>query len=78
MNERLLLRLPHRQIVFTPRSGRCTDFPKMLRAFFRHDHDLVGEVSKLAYRMMQDFYPHLHGIFLEGGFDPKGRFVHVP
>ena len=29
MNERLLLLLPHRQIVFT--------FPKVLRAFFRHD-----------------------------------------
>ena len=48
MNERLLLRLPHRQIVFT--------FPKVLRAFFRHDHDLIGEVSRLAYRMIQDFY----------------------
>ena len=96
MNERLLLRLPHRQIVFT--------FPKVLRAFFRHDHDLTGEVSKLAYRIIQDFYsaaagrkiqgaaviayasagdfvrfnPHLHGIFLEGGFDRKGQFVHVP
>jgi hypothetical protein len=96
MNERLLLRLPHRQIVFT--------FPKVLRLFFRHDHELFGVVSRLAYRMMQDFYstaagrkvqgaaviayasagdfvrfnPHLHGIFLEGGFDRKGRFVHVP
>src|SRR5271157_1412834 len=96
MNERLLLRLPHRQIVFT--------FPKVLRPFFRHDHELFGEVSRLAYRMIQDFYstaagrkiqgaaviayasagdfvrwnPHLHGIVVEGGFDRKGRFVHVP
>jgi hypothetical protein len=96
MNERLLLHLPHRQIVFT--------FPKVLRVFFRHDHGLVGEVSRLAYRMMHDFYgaaagkkiqgaavipyasagdfvrfnPHLHGIFLEGGFDRQGRFVHLP
>jgi hypothetical protein len=31
MNERLLLRLPHRQFVFTPWSGRCTDLPKVLR-----------------------------------------------
>ena len=23
------------------------------------------------------FNPHLHGLFLEGGFDPQGRFVHV-
>ncbi len=37
MNE-LLLRLPHRQFVFTPRSGYCTDIPKVLRAFFRHDY----------------------------------------
>jgi hypothetical protein len=22
--------------------------------------------------------PHLHGIFLEGGVDRQGRFVHVP
>jgi hypothetical protein len=22
--------------------------------------------------------PHLHAIFLEGGFDKEGRFVHVP
>jgi len=35
MNEWFLLRLPHRQIVFT--------FPKVLRTFFRHDHGLVGE-----------------------------------
>ena len=24
------------------------------------------------------FHPHRHGLFLEGGFDHKGRFVHVP
>lgn len=96
MNERLLLRLPHRQMVFT--------FPKLLRVFFRHDRNLFGEVSRLVYRMIQRFYssaagcrirsaaviayssagdfprfnPHLHGIFLEGGFDRQGRFVHVP
>ena len=96
MNERLLLRLPHRQVVFT--------FPKVLRVFFRHGHGLVGDVSRLVYRIMQDVYgaaagrriqgaaviayasagdfvrwnPHLHAIFLEGGFDPQGRFVHIP
>jgi len=96
MNERLLLLLPHRQMVFT--------FPKVLRAFFRHDRMLYGEISKLVYRMVRSFYneaagsriqsaaviayasagdfarfnPHLHAIFLEGGFDREGRFVHVP
>jgi len=24
------------------------------------------------------FHPHWHGLFLEGGFDHEGRFVHVP
>ena len=96
MNERLLLALPHRQMVFT--------FPKVLRVFFRHDRRPYGEISKLVYRMIQRFYnaaagrrvhsaaviayttagefarwnPHLHAIFLEGGFDKEGRFIHVP
>jgi hypothetical protein len=96
MNEQLLLRLPHRQMVFT--------FPKVLRVFFRHDRNLSGEVSRLVYRMIQSFSneaagrriqsaaviayasagdfvrfnPHLHGIFLEGGFNRQGRFVHIP
>jgi hypothetical protein len=48
MNEQLLLRLPHRQFVFTHRSGRCTDIPKVLRAFFRHDKRLHGEISRLV------------------------------
>jgi hypothetical protein len=37
VNERLLLRLPHRQMVFT--------LPKVLRVFFRHDRNLVGEIG---------------------------------
>ena len=47
-DERLLLRLPHRQIVFT--------FPKVLRVFFRLDRGLFGEASRIAYRLIQDFY----------------------
>ena len=47
INERLLLLLPHRQIVFP--------FPKVLRVFFRHDRRLYGELSKLIYRMIQSF-----------------------
>jgi hypothetical protein len=39
-NERLLLRLPHRRIVFT--------VPRVLRLLFRLDHCLFGEVSKLV------------------------------
>jgi hypothetical protein len=48
MNEQLLLRLPQRQVVFT--------FPKVLRVFYRNDHRLVGDVSRLVYRMMQGVY----------------------
>jgi hypothetical protein len=96
LNERLMLLLPHRQVVFT--------FPKVLRVFFRYDRSLYGELCKLVYPMMQRFYaeaagrpiqgaaviayasagdfvrwnPHLHALFLEGGFDGEGRFVHVP
>jgi len=96
MNERLLLRLPHRQMVFT--------FPKVLRGFFRHHRTLYGDIARQVYAMISKFYnaaagcrvqsaaviayasagefarfnPHLHAIVLEGGFDPSGRFVHVP
>jgi len=96
MNERLMLRLPHRQFVFT--------LPKVLRVFFRHDRQLHGEISRLIHRLLQDFFtaaagmrirtggviafqtsgefvrwnPHWHGLFLEGGFDRNGRFVHIP
>ena len=96
MNEQLLLRLPHRQFVFT--------LPKVLRVFFRHDKRLHGEISRLIYGLVRDFTtaaagrphphrrsrglpelrtfarwnPHWHGLFLEGGFDREGRFVHVP
>jgi hypothetical protein len=62
MNERLLLRLPHRQMVFT--------FPKVLRGFFCHHRTLYGKFAR--------FNPHLHAIVLEGGFDPTGRFAHIP
>jgi len=96
MNQHLLLRLPHRQMVFT--------FPKVLRGFFRHHRSLYGEIARQVYAMITTFYnaaagcrlhsaaviayasagefarfnPHLHAIVLEGGFDPSGRFVHIP
>jgi hypothetical protein len=96
INEQLLLRLPHKQFVFT--------LPKVLRVFFRHDKRLHGEISRLIYRLLRDFvteaaggplrcagilvfqtagafcrfHPHWHGLFLEGGFDAEGRFLHIP
>ena len=61
MNEQLLLRLPHRQFVFT--------IPKVLRVFFRHDRRLHGEVSRLVYGLVaglrngscRQAYPHRCG-----------------
>ena len=47
MNEQLLLRLPHRQFVFT--------LPKVLRVLFRHDKSLRGEISRLIERLVRDF-----------------------
>jgi hypothetical protein len=47
INEQLLLRLPHRQFVFT--------LPKVLRVFFRHDTRLHGEISRLIYALVRDF-----------------------
>jgi hypothetical protein len=45
MNEQLLL--PHRQFVFT--------IPKVPRVFFRQDHRLHGEISRLVYALVRDF-----------------------
>ena len=96
MNEQLLLRLPHKQFVFT--------LPKVLRVFFRYDKRVHGEISRLIYALVRDFtteaagkpvhtaavlvfqssgsfcrfHPHWHSLFLEGGFDNEGSFVHIP
>ena len=104
MNEQLLLRLPHRQFVFTPWSGHRTDLPKVLRVFLRDDRRLHAEISRLIYGLVREFCteaagmpirtaavvvfqsegefsrwnPHWHSLGLQGGFDPEGRFVHVP
>jgi hypothetical protein len=42
-----MLRLPHRQFVFT--------LPKVLRVFFRHDTGLHGEIGRLIYGLLRDF-----------------------
>ena len=41
----------------------------------------IQSAAVIAYASAGDFVrfnPHLHGIFLEGGFDRQGRFVHIP
>jgi len=44
----LLLDLPHRQFVFT--------IPKILRPYFKIDKRLFGEVSKLIFSILSDFF----------------------
>lgn len=41
----------------------------------------VHSAAVIAYASAGEFVrfnPHLHAIVLEGGFDPTGRFVHIP
>jgi len=81
MNERLLLRLPHRQFVFTPWSGRCTDLPKVRRVFFRHDKRLHGEISRLIYGLVRDFTAEAAGTPLRAAavvvFQSSGSFCRL-
>ncbi|MBS3763816.1 MAG: transposase [Planctomycetes bacterium] len=53
LTNEVLLRLPHRQFVFT--------VPKALRPFFRHDRRLFAEVSRLIYDILRDFYHEAAG-----------------
>ncbi len=46
--EDLLLDLPHRQFVFT--------IPKILRPYFKNDKRLFGEVSKLIFSLLSEFF----------------------
>ena len=53
LTNELLLKLPHRQFVFT--------MPKALRPFFRHDRRLFSEVSRLIYDILAEFYHKASG-----------------
>ncbi len=46
--EDLLLDLPHRQFVFT--------IPKILRPYFKSDKRLFGEVSRLLFSLLSEFF----------------------
>ena len=71
MNERLLLRLPHRQMVFT--------FPKVLRGFFRHHRTLYGEIARQVYAMIRSCYNAAAGCKLHSAaviaYASAGEFV---
>jgi len=46
--DEVLLKLPHRQFVFT--------FPKALRGFFRYGRKLFADFSRLIFTMISEFY----------------------
>jgi len=48
LSENVLLRLPHRQFVFT--------IPKLLRIYFRNDRNLFADVSKIIFSIINDYY----------------------
>ncbi|MDA3947963.1 MAG: transposase, partial [Spirochaeta sp.] len=53
LTNEVLLKLPHRQFVFT--------MPKALRPFFRHDRRLFAEVSRLIHDILREFYHEAAG-----------------
>jgi len=55
----VLLRLPHRQFVFT--------IPKCLRVFFKHDRMLYYDISTLIFEMIQSYYNEVSGEDIETG-----------
>jgi hypothetical protein len=59
LTNEVLLKLPHRQFVFT--------MPKALRPFFRHDRRLFADVSRLIYRIIDEFYAEAAGRPLRTG-----------
>jgi hypothetical protein len=48
LSENVLLKLPHRQFVFT--------LPKLLRVYFKYNRNLFEDVSKIIFSLIHDFY----------------------
>ena len=69
LTNEVLLRLPHRQFVFT--------VPKALRPFFRHDRRLFADVSRLVYRIIHEFYAMMGGTFFYIPFSGLQSMVEV-
>ena len=53
--EKLLLDVPHRQVVFT--------IPKMLRLFFKFKGRLLGDLCRLALRSLTLYFEAVAGSF---------------
>ena len=47
LSENVLLKLPHRQFVFT--------VPKLLRPYFKYDRNLFQDVSRIIFSIIQNF-----------------------
>jgi len=73
LSEAVLLRLPHRQFVFTQvawpsRSRRLRPgSPKALRVFLRHNRRLFAEISKMIFAMISNFYLEVAGKEIDTG-----------
>ncbi len=48
LSQEVMLRLPHRQFVFT--------IPKLLRLYFKNNRKLFAAVSKLIHKLITDYY----------------------
>jgi len=59
MRERLLLDVPHRQVVFT--------VPKRLRLFFKYDRRLLGELCRAVLRALTRYFEIVAGSALMPG-----------
>jgi hypothetical protein len=59
LSENVLLKLPHRQFVFT--------LPKLLRPYFKYDRNLFEDVSRIIFSIIHDFYNETAKTTVKGG-----------
>jgi len=59
LSENVLLKLPHRQFVFT--------LPKLLRPYFKYNRTLFEDVSRIIFSIIHDFYNEAAKTTVKGG-----------
>jgi hypothetical protein len=59
LSQEVLLRLPHKQFVFT--------VSKLIRPYFKHDRKLFADISKLIHNLITDYYREVNGKELTTG-----------
>ena len=67
LSKEVMLRLPHRQFVFT--------VPKLLRPYFKNDRKLFSGVSKLIHNLISNYYREASGKRIITGTGIRPRFV---